>query len=64
MGLIGRSPRPSRKMQFEQGYTAADILEQCRKLDEAGMEYYFVYMTGLAGKGKGYWNAIKAVLPA
>ena len=35
------------------GYTAADILEQCRKLDEAGIEYYFVYMTGLAGKGNG-----------
>ena len=31
------------------GYTSADILEQCRKLDEAGIEYYFVYMTGLAG---------------
>ena len=36
------------------GYTAADILEQCRKLDEAGIEYYFVYMTGLAGKDGGY----------
>ena len=34
------------------GYTAADILTQCKKLDEAGIEYYFVYMTGLAGKGK------------
>lgn len=39
------------------GYTAADILEQCGKLDEAGIEYYFVYMTGLAGKGRGYGNA-------
>ncbi len=39
------------------GYTPADILEQCRKLDEAGIEYYFVYMTGLAGKGGGYRNA-------
>ena len=39
------------------GYTAADILEQCRKLDEAGIEYYFVYMTGLAGKGNGRRNA-------
>lgn len=39
------------------GYTASDILEQCKKLDEAGMEYYFVYMTGLAGKGSGYRNA-------
>lgn len=34
-----------------------DILEQCSKLDEAGIEYYFVYMTGLAGKGGGYRNA-------
>lgn len=42
------------------GYTADDILEQCRKLDEAGIEYYFVYMTGLAGKGKGYWNAVNS----
>ena len=32
------------------GYMADDILKQCRKLDEAGIEYYFVYMTGLAGK--------------
>lgn len=42
------------------GYTASDILEQCRKLDEAGIEYYFVYMTGLAGKGGGYRNAINS----
>ena len=42
------------------GYTAADILEQCRKLDEAGIEYYFVYMTGLAGKGGGYRNAVNS----
>lgn len=40
------------------GYTANDILEQCRKLDEAGIEYYFVHMTGLAGKGRGYRNAV------
>lgn len=39
------------------GYTSQDILEQCSKLDEAGIEYYFVYMTGLAGKGAGYRNA-------
>ena len=42
------------------GYTAADILEQCRKLDEAGIEYYFVYMTGLAGKGGGNQNAVNS----
>lgn len=42
------------------GYTAQDILEQCRKLDEAGIEYYFIYMTGLAGKGGGYRNAVNS----
>lgn len=42
------------------GYTSQDILEQCRKLDEAGIEYYFVYMTGLAGKGGGYRNAVNS----
>lgn len=38
------------------GYKAADILEQYRKSDEAGIEYYFVYMTELAGKGDEYHN--------
>lgn len=42
------------------GYTSQDILEQCQKLDEAGIEYYFVYMTGLAGAGNGYRNAINS----
>ena len=39
------------------GYASQDILEQCSKLDEAGIEYYFVYMTGLAGKGGSSRNA-------
>ncbi|MDD3417646.1 MAG: radical SAM protein [Lachnospiraceae bacterium] len=42
------------------GYSSQDILEQCRKLDEAGIEYYFVYMTGLAGKNAGYRNAVNS----
>jgi len=42
------------------GYTVKDIIQQCRKLDEAGIEYYFVYMTGLAGKGNGYRNAVNS----
>lgn len=42
------------------GYSAADIIEQCQKLDEAGIEYYFVYMTGLAGKGNGFRNAVNS----
>ena len=46
--------------QANKGYTSADILEQCRKLDKAGIEYYFVCMTGLAGKGNGQRNAINS----
>lgn len=42
------------------GYTPKDIIEQCRKLDEANIEYYFVYMTGLAGQGNGQRNAINS----
>lgn len=42
------------------GYTSEDIIEQCRKLDEAGIEYYFVYMAGVAGAGGGYRNAINS----
>nr|WP_303008898.1 radical SAM protein [uncultured Anaerostipes sp.] len=42
------------------GYTSQDILEQCRKLDEAGIEYYFVYMTGLSGRGGEYRNAVNS----
>ncbi len=42
------------------GYTAEDIAEQCGKLDEAGIEYYFVYMTGLAGHGNGLRNAARS----
>lgn len=40
------------------GYNSTDILEQLAKLDEAGIEYYLVYMAGLAGKGNGQRNAI------
>lgn len=42
------------------GYTSQDIVEQCQKLDEAGIEYYFVYMTGLGGKGAGRRNAVNS----
>lgn len=45
---------------INKGYNSHEIIEQCRKLDEAGIEYYFVYMTGLAGKGSGYRNAVNS----
>lgn len=47
---------------MHKGYTSADILEQCRKLDEANIEYNFFYLTGIYGNGKserGVENTIK-----
>lgn len=42
---------------MRKGYTAADILEQCRKLDEAAIGYNFFYLTGISGKGNGVRGA-------
>lgn len=44
--------------RMDKGYTANDIIEQCKKLEEANIRYNFVYLTGLAGKNKGQQNAI------
>ena len=44
--------------EMNKGNTAQDTFEQCRKLEEAGIEYYIVYLTGLAGKGNGRRNAL------
>lgn len=46
---------------MNKGTTAREIDEQCRKLDEAGIEYYFTYMTGLAGAGNGHRAARASV---
>lgn len=43
--------------RVRKGYTAADVVEQCGKLDEAGMEYSIIYLGALAGKGGGEKNA-------
>ena len=43
---------------MDKGYSANDIIEQCKKLEEANIRYNLVYLTGLAGKGKGERNAI------
>lgn len=34
------------------GHTAADIVEQCGRLDEAGISYDLFYLAGIAGAGK------------
>lgn len=39
------------------GYGGVDVIEQCRRLDEAGIEYNLIYLAGLAGRGRGRHNA-------
>lgn len=46
--------------RVNKGYSAADIIEQCSKLDEAGIHYNFFYLVGLAGKGCGERNAMRS----
>ncbi|MGN0072163.1 MAG: radical SAM protein [Atopobiaceae bacterium] len=42
---------------MHKGFTSKDIIEQCSRLDAAGMRYAFFYMAGLAGHGHGIENA-------
>lgn len=42
---------------MNKGYFSADILEQCGKLDTAGMEYNLFYLTGISGFGRGVSGA-------
>lgn len=46
---------------MNKGYTSADILEQCYKLDEANIEYDIFYLTGIYGKGKSAEGVAKTV---
>lgn len=36
---------------MRKGYTSMDILIQCKRLEQAGIEYGFFYLTGISGKG-------------
>lgn len=38
---------------MDKGYLAADILEQCGRLDRAKIRYSFFYLTGISGAGHG-----------
>ena len=38
---------------MNKGYQAKDIVEQCKKLEEAGISYNFFYLTGVSGFGRG-----------
>jgi len=45
----------------KKGYTAADILEGCGRLEEAGVPYRVIYLSGLAGRGKAHESAERTV---
>lgn len=40
-------------MFMDKGYLSADILEQCGRLERVGIRYYFFYLTGISGAGRG-----------
>lgn len=45
---------------MNKGYQAKEIVEQTHRLDQAGISYHFMYLTGLAGAGKGAGSALKS----
>ena len=51
---IGIETADDEALRFmNKGYLAADILEQCGRLDRAGIRYSFFYLTGISGAGRG-----------
>lgn len=42
---------------MHKGYTSHDILTQCKRLEQADIEYGFFYLTGISGKGHGETGA-------
>lgn len=51
--MIGIETGDDEVLSFvNKGYTAQDILDAGKKMDEAGITYRMIYLGGLAGKGK------------
>lgn len=51
---IGIETGDDKALQFmNKGYTASDIVEQCRRLDIAGIHYSFFYLVSISGAGRG-----------
>ena len=42
---------------MRKGYNSQGILAQCKRLEQAGIEYGFFYLTGISGKGRGETGA-------
>ena len=44
--------------RIHKGYHASDILEQCHKLEEAGIDYWMTFLNGVAGRSHSKEHAI------
>lgn len=44
--------------RIQKGYSSQDIIEQCHKLDEAGIDYWMTFLNGVAGKEHSMEHAI------
>ena len=42
---------------MNKGYTSADIIEQCQRLDAADIHYSFFYLVSISGAGRGEMGA-------
>ncbi|MCI8423427.1 MAG: radical SAM protein [Lawsonibacter sp.] len=55
---IGMETGDDEALRFmNKGYTAADIVKQCRRLDQAGIHYSLFYLGGISGAGRGKLGA-------
>ena len=46
--------------RVNKGYTSADILEQCAKLDEAGIAYWMTFLNSVAGREHSIQHAVNS----
>ena len=46
--------------RINKGYTSQDILEQCRKLEEAGIQYWVTFLNGVAGREQSHDHAVNS----
>lgn len=46
--------------RIDKGYHAEDIIEQCAKLDEAGIRYWMTFLNGVAGREHSHDHAVNS----
>lgn len=46
--------------RINKGYTSADILEQCHKLEDAGIDYWMTFLNGVAGREHSHDHAVNS----